>query len=225
MKTKCPASLNTAVCTASPASFGRETVCYTVARAKKISAPRLNDGFWRCFTASCNVLKAARAARIARVTHYRWLDEDPTYPVRFKDAMRIGIRTLEDEAVRRAHEGVKKLVLYKGKPIRVNGELVYETEYDSQLLMFLLKACDRKRFGDKPDTTLGPNWSGNLEDLPEELLKQIAEVINAQTAAMKAKQLEQAQTIDVSMANYKNGFNRVFDALIPLPECASSSSS
>jgi hypothetical protein len=86
--------------------------------------------FLTCFAASCNVLKAARAAKIARVTHYRWLDEDPTYPARFKDAMRIGIRMLEDEAVRRAREGVKKLAFWKGQPVRVNGELVYETEYD-----------------------------------------------------------------------------------------------
>ena len=106
---------------------------------------------------------------------------------------------LEDEAVRRAHEGVKKLVFWKGKPVRVNGELVYETEYDSNLLMFLLRAYDPKRFGDKIDTTFGPNWSGNLEDLPEAFLRQVLEVIEAQGAALKAKQIDAAaQTVDVT---------------------------
>jgi len=156
--------------------------------------------FLACFAGCCNVLKASRAAKVARAQHYKWLAEDATYPARFKQAMQLGVRTLEDEAVRRAHEGVKKLVLWKGKPVRVSGELVYETEYDSNLLMFLLRAYDPKRFGDKLRTTFDANWSGNLEDLPEEFLKQVLERINAQIAAAKAKALEQAQTIDVAPA-------------------------
>jgi hypothetical protein len=63
--------------------------------------------------------------------------------------------------------------------------------------MFLMKSYDRNRFGDKIDTTFGPNWSGRLEDLPDELLKQIGEMLNAQVGAEEAKQLEQARTIDV----------------------------
>jgi len=47
-----------------------------------------------------------------------WLDQDETYPARFREAMRVAIRTLEDEAVRRAYEGERKLVNYKGKPVR-----------------------------------------------------------------------------------------------------------
>jgi hypothetical protein len=84
------------------------------------------------------------------------------------------------------------------RPVRDSeGRPVCETEFSDNLLMFLLKAYDRKRFGDKIDTTFGPNWSGILEDLPEELLKQIAERLEAQAAAAEAKQLEQGQTIDL----------------------------
>jgi hypothetical protein len=134
--------------------------------------------------------------------HYEWLKTDPTYPARFKEAMQIGIRMLEDHAVRLAHEGRRRLVTFKGRPVKdpVTGGWLYETEFDSQVLMFLLKAYDRKRFGDKLDTTLGPNWNGNLEDLPDELLKQIAERINAQVAAEAAKQIEAPaaqQTVEV----------------------------
>lgn len=64
------------------------------------------------------MLRAARAAKVARVQHYVWLDQDETYPARFREAMRVAIRTLEDEAVRRAYEGERKLVNYKGKPVR-----------------------------------------------------------------------------------------------------------
>jgi hypothetical protein len=63
--------------------------------------------------------------------------------------------------------------------------------------MFLLKSYDCKRFGDKIDTTFGPNWSGNLEDLPEEFLGQVLQQIGARGAALNSKQLEQAQTIEV----------------------------
>ena len=134
------------------------------------------------------------------MAHYQWLRDDPTYPGRFREAQQVAVRTLEDEAVRRAYEGVRKPVFYKGKQVRDSeGRLVYETEYDSNLLMFLLKAYDRKRFGDKVDTTFGPNWNGNLEDLPEELLRQILQKIDAEAAALKAKQLESgAQTVDVN---------------------------
>jgi hypothetical protein len=116
--------------------------------------------------------------------------------------MRQATRTLEDHCVKLAFEGVKRMVTYKGKPVKVNGEILCEVEYDSQALMFLLKSYDRKRFGDKIDTTFGPNWSGNLEDLPEEFLRQVLQQIEAQGAALKAKQIEAgtpaaAQTIDV----------------------------
>jgi hypothetical protein len=59
-----------------------------------------------------------------------------------------------------------------------------KTEYDPNLLMFLLKAYDCKRFGDKVRTTFDANWNGNLEDLPEEFLKQVLQQIEAQAAAI-----------------------------------------
>jgi hypothetical protein len=165
--------------------------------------------FPACFAGCCNVLRAARAAKVGRATHYQWMDEDPTYPARFREAQRVAVRALEDEAVRRAHDGERKLVTYKGKPVKdVDGKFLYETVRDSQLLMFLLKAYDRKRFGDKIDTTFGPNWNGNLEDLPEEFLRQVLAKLDAQAAAIAAKQIEggasavpaAAQTVDVAHA-------------------------
>ena len=40
-------------------------------------------------------------------------------------------------------------MLYKGKPVIVKGEPIYETEYSDRLLEFVLKANDRKKFGDQ----------------------------------------------------------------------------
>ena len=100
---------------------------------------------------------------------------------------------------------MRKPVFYKGEHVRDSeGRLVYETEFDSNLLMFLLRAYDPKRFGDKLRTTFDANWSGNLEDLPEEFLRQVLQRLEAQAAAMEAKaqqaQIEApaaSQTVDV----------------------------
>jgi small nuclear ribonucleoprotein (snRNP)-like protein len=84
------------------------------------------------------------------------------------------------------------------------GRLVYETEYDSHLLMFPLKSYDRKRFGDKIENTFGPNWEGSIEDLPEEFLRQVLAKLDAQAAAIAAKEHQAlleapaaSQTVDV----------------------------
>jgi len=61
-------------------------------------------------------------------------------------------------------EGVRKAIYFKGKIVG------YETERSDQLLMFLLKAYDRPRFGDKRETTLRvERW----EDLPPEAQEKI----------------------------------------------------
>jgi hypothetical protein len=49
------------------------------------------------------------------------------------------IDRLEDEAIRRASEGVSRPVLYKGRQVFVNGSPIYETEFSDTLLIALLK--------------------------------------------------------------------------------------
>lgn len=68
---------------------------------------------------------------------------DPDYAERFRATEQKSARTLEDEAVRRAHEGLRKAVRYKG---RIVG---YETEYSDTLLLALLKATNPEKFKDR----------------------------------------------------------------------------
>jgi len=185
-----------------PNTVGNRSARHRAGEEMRLKAAQ--SRFLACFRVTCSATRSARAAKVNRGEHYRWLKNDPTYLARFREAMQDGLRTLEDHAVKLAFEGVKRLVTFKGKPVRdpVTGGWLYETEFDSQVLMFLLKNYDRKRFGDKIDTTFGPNWSGNLEDLPEEFLRQVLQQIEAQGAALKAKQIEAgtpaaAQTVDV----------------------------
>lgn len=111
---------------------------------------------------TASVTKAARAAKIERTLHYRWLVEDPEYAKTFAAARLEAGEVLEDEAVRRAVEGLLEpltfqghftypesaymkdedgnLVLKKGaKPLSVR-------KYDSGLLMKLLDGFLPERY-------------------------------------------------------------------------------
>ncbi len=77
---------------------------------------------------------AARWAKVHRQMHYDWLkEEDGAYRRAFADAEPKARRALEDEAVRRAHQGVRKVVRYKGKIVG------HDTEYSDTLMALLLK--------------------------------------------------------------------------------------
>lgn len=92
---------------------------------------------------TCNVTEACRISKLGRQTVYEWKAEDEQFKKDWKDALEIGGDTLEDEAVRRARDGVTKPV-YQGK------ELVgHIQEYSDTLLIFLLKGAKPKKYGDK----------------------------------------------------------------------------
>ena len=95
-------------------------------RLRSLGAPIAQSRFLAAFGGMGNINKASRAAKIGRTTHYWWLKTDPTYPARFEEARQRAIGTLADEAVRRARDGFKRLVLYKGKPVRHEGQFVWE---------------------------------------------------------------------------------------------------
>jgi hypothetical protein len=105
--------------------------------------------FLECF-AACggSVLRAARWAKLSRNAHYNWLTEDPTYRPRYEAAQQRAAQTLEDEAIRRAREGIRKPIFHKGKVVG------YVNEYSDSLMQTLLKASNRARFGDKTDLAL-----------------------------------------------------------------------
>ena len=69
--------------------------------------------------------------------------QDADYAEAFRIAETRAMRSLEDEAVRRAHDGIRKPVWYKG---RIVG---YETEYPDALLLALLKAGNPEKFRDR----------------------------------------------------------------------------
>lgn len=105
----------------------------------KNSTPNRVRVFLDAYAACGSVTAAAKAAGIDRKMHYRKLEGDGEYRKAF-DALqdRVG-QELEDVAVIRAIEGTKRQLFWRGKPMRQNGRLVYETDYDNQLLTVMLK--------------------------------------------------------------------------------------
>jgi len=79
---------------------------------------------------------AAAAAAIGahRRTIMKWPENDEEFAERWRDAVEEGIDKLEDEAIRRARDGVKRPVFYMGNIVG------YVQEYSDSLLKFLLEA-------------------------------------------------------------------------------------
>ena len=112
--------------------------------------------------------------------------DDPTYRQRFKQAGRRWLQSLEDEANRRAHDGVESPVLYKGHPVFTEGLPLKKREYSDTILLALLRAYDRERFGDK--SQLDVKFPTRWEDLPESIQAEIIENLNARVQALEAEE-------------------------------------
>src|SRR5215831_1541733 len=95
--------------------------------------------FLRIYEETGRLTEAAKAAGIHRSTHYRKLASDPEYRKAFEEAESRAAQSLEDEAIRRARDGVKRPLMYRGKPVKQGRRIVYRVEYSDQLLIALLK--------------------------------------------------------------------------------------
>lgn len=95
-----------------------------------------------------NVSQAAETAKISRLTIYHKYRRDPEFAKAMDEAKETGYERLEDEAYRRAHDGVLEPVFYQGEEV---GEV---RRYSDALLMFLLKGSKPKRYRDRMDANI-----------------------------------------------------------------------
>jgi len=127
--------------------------------------------FLRCLEASGSITKAARWARIHKQNHWLWMHQEGSgYPAAYEAARERGIHQLEDEAVRRAYDGIRKAVRYKGKIVG------YDTEYDSTLLLACLRARHPKF---QPQSTQPPAGAGGKDFTFETVRRALMEVTDA----------------------------------------------
>jgi hypothetical protein len=111
----------------------------------------------RAFLAAIRVMphitRAAQAAGIRRELHYRRLERSPEYKKAFEEAWEVGCTVLEEEAYRRAVEGVERPVLYHGKVVRVKRKPLMEREYSDALLLRLLSANKPEKYRERVEHT------------------------------------------------------------------------
>jgi len=112
-----------------------------VARTTEAKLQR-QDLFLHHFRQAGSVRAAAQASDISRRLHYHWLEDDADYAERFKDALDDAVDAMEEEARRRAVNGVTRNVHYQGKPVDTI------MEYSDLLLIFLLKAHRPEKYRD-----------------------------------------------------------------------------
>jgi hypothetical protein len=113
------------------------------------------SAFLHHLSAQGNVSCASKAARISRKTVYARRDTDPLFKAAWDDALNEGCDHLEEEARRRAVEGTKKPIFYRGQVV---GQI---REYSDVLLIFLLKA---HRPGKYREPTRNENWNIDPRD-------------------------------------------------------------
>jgi hypothetical protein len=118
--------------------------------------PRWVKGFLAALRESGNVRLSCEAVKIDRKTAYNLRDADEDFARAWKDALEESADLLEQEARRRAYEGVRRLKFDRGKLITIpllddEGKFVLggdgeplttpyvEHEYSDTLLIFLLK--------------------------------------------------------------------------------------
>jgi mannose/cellobiose epimerase-like protein (N-acyl-D-glucosamine 2-epimerase family) len=104
--------------------------------------PQKDGKFLATLAKTADVTVSAKAAGYSRRSVYEWRENDETWRENWEDAWHRGVDAMEEEARRRAIDGVNKAVYHKGKIVG------YEKVYSDNLLMFMLKARRPETFRD-----------------------------------------------------------------------------
>lgn len=106
---------------------------------RNLTQARIADkSWWQVFLEALaewpNVSRAARTAGVTRQTAYNHRDEFEDFAAAWDNALETGLDRWEEEAARRAFEGVNKPVIYQGE--------ITDTylEYSDTLAITMLKA-------------------------------------------------------------------------------------
>ena len=180
--------------------------------------PEKLTAFCAALAETCRVDKACRAVGVSRVTAYKWRNTMPDFCAAWDEALKVGITALEDEAHRRAFEGVAEPVVHQGQftPLMTeeldeegnpvldnegrpkmrprldeNGEPMVASvrKYSDTLAIFLLKAHDPDKYRDRSSVDLKANMSIN-EMSEAELAAELAALGVALPEAASAAQSE-----------------------------------
>jgi len=154
---------------------------------------------------TAQVAKACKAIGVSRTTAYTWRKQFLQFALAWDEALKIAVSGLEDEAVRRAHEGVDEPLIHQGQftpvvdydaidpltgekyipalaPIKrhADGSPVVATvkKFSDSLLTFLLKAHAPAKYGDKQGIELSGPGGGPIQFTDTEKALRIAVILN-----------------------------------------------
>lgn len=98
--------------------------------------------FLAAYAHTGRITRAALSAQVNWRNHYNWLKSDEQYVLSFAEAQRMAGDFFEDEAIRRALEGIQKPVFYRGEHVE------NETVYSDTLMIVLLKGAKPDKYRD-----------------------------------------------------------------------------
>lgn len=151
--------------------------------------PRWVKAFLASLALLGNVRLACETAEIDRRTAYYLREADPTFAAEWETALEDSADLLEQEARRRAEQGVQRLKFHNGSAIMVqalspegiplandkNEPIMVpyvEHEYSDTLAIFLLKGIRPEKYRERSDVkqrTLQTNVDLNWDDMPPDL--------------------------------------------------------
>jgi hypothetical protein len=107
-----------------------------------------------------NVTEAANVAGVSRQHLYRMRKSDADFAAAWEEAAELGADALEDEARRRAHDGVDEpLTSAKGLIYDADGKPMMVRKYSDTLLIFLLKGARPAKYRERQQVEV----SGQLD--------------------------------------------------------------
>ncbi len=125
------------------------------------------EAFLGALSAGSSIAAACRSSDLGRTTVYGWRTSDEAFATAWDEALDAGTDRLEDEAFRRAHDGVAEPVISGGRQvIDADGMPLVVRRYSDSLLVTLLKARRPERYKDrvasevKASISMGDGMSG-----------------------------------------------------------------
>ena len=126
--------------------------------------------FLKSLAATGNITLSCGAAGAARSVVYEWREKDEGFAQEWDSALEAAADVLEAEARRRAAKGILEPVFYQGEKVGT------VRKYSDLLLIFLMKAANRRRFD--PDgyvkLSLHEELAGKQQELEDRLDKILA---------------------------------------------------
>lgn len=153
--------------------------------------PEKLTAFCAALAETCNVGRACKAVGISRMTAYTWRKDIPDFADAWDEAMRAGVTALEDEAHRRAFEGVDKPLTHQGRFTHLtdgDGNVLRDAEgrplvasvkeYSDTLAIFLLKAHAPEKYRENSRVELAGNLAvTNMSE--DEIRAELAALVSA----------------------------------------------